>query len=573
MIALLSLTSPKCANADPKEGGFLRQTSKEVTESSWQPALNEHEWADIEKVVRVLRAAVNASAGNSDRMSKIKELVEPIYTAMPKTHGGLSKETARYAMHRYFTEHRGWTIKGLQPVGSAWQQVMDVEEDTADINKYMLPAYLQDKALEEMERSNFDLNGLAVMIFTYEHLDYYALLSTLYSILTTLDVQVAGDKAEDDIREILDAYLMIYAYGVDIDTANRDDIRNNKTKLQHNQPDWQSLSAFMWNIRKLSFTKPDLNFEEIVQVVKTFGDKYVKWQEEDCTRAHDYLVGLPSFNFSSTLLQDVSVSTAEGRRDLLTEDVGFLTKLGAVAGDTSDTSPRLVIPNYLNSQRMCLATAHFHSVCCMNKCDALYTQLEQGVRAPAAKAEDLYSLVASLPDQKPGLNKGSFEALQDIADKEGLVQLHSNSFAAWMHQRFPLECPQPHDESHFTDPKTPDEWMDTCEDEDEPLALFSRFMAELCTVWSISMGSWLEKFDGTQKIFEAKPEIKLNDVIRKPKKQPTKARSSPVPWYFLTLIASALFFVRSVYKTIKGKTGCLTKILDEAIDGDLKTRV
>jgi len=569
LIALLSLMSQWCANADPTNG-FLRQTIKETVERS-TPKLNEHEWADIEKVLLVLRSEVNASSGNGRKISKIKDLVKPIYTAMPKTKDGLlSKETARYAMHRYFTEFHGWSIKGLQPAGAAWQQVMTVEDGTDELNKYMLPAYLQDVALVEMKMSNFDLNGLAVLISTYEHIDYNTLLSTLYSIITTLDMQTGGDKTEDEVREILEAYLMIYAYGVDIDTVNRDDIRNTKTQLQQNQPDWQSLSAFIWDIKKQMFAKSELNFGEIVQVVNAFGDKYAQWHEQDCTRAHNYLVGLSSFNFSSTLLQDVNVSTAEGRRDLLTEKKGFMKKIGAVFADTRH---RLVIPNYLNSQSMCLVTASFHSVCCMNKCNAIYAKLEEGVGAPVSKAEDLHSLVSHLPGNSPKMSEESFKALQDIADEEGLIQLHSHSFAAWMHQRFPLECPQPHFKSHLTDPKTPDEWMDTCEDEDEPLALFARFVAELRTIWSLSMGRWLQELHGNQSSFEAQPEINPDDVIRKTKTQPTKARSSPVHWYFLTLIASACFSIRSVYKAIKCSKGGLAAVLDEAVDGELKARV
>jgi hypothetical protein len=449
---------------------------------------------------------------------------------------------------------------------------MGLEQDTSDINKYMLPTYLQVAALLEMQKTNFDLDGLAVLVSTYEHLDYATLLSTLYTIFTTLDLPVGGDNAEDDVRDILEAYLMIYAFGIDIDAVNRQDIHNTKAQLQQNQPAWHSLSVFMWDIKKQMFAKSDLDFGEIVHVVSAFGDKYIKWQEQDCTRAHDYLVGLPSFNFSSTLLQDVDSSTAEGRRELFTEDIDFVKKLGAVF--KSDMSPRLVIPNYINSQSMCLSTASFHSVCCTNKCDAIYAKLEQGVRAPAAKAEELYGLVASLLGKTPNLKPGSFEDLSVIAGEEGLIQLHSHSFASWMHQAFPLECPKPHFKRHCINPKTPDEWMDTCEDVDDPLGLFAQLTSELQTVWSLSMGKGLELLDRTPNRYEAQPEAGLDDVLHVPRKEATKARNSTFPWYFLALIASAGIFIMStimsIFKSIKCGAGCVTAILDEAIDGDLK---
>jgi len=397
---------------------------KDVEQSSLKrPLINEHEWVEITNIHRVLGAEVKAAQATSEhnhRISRIRDSVKPLYTVMPKDDdGSLSKETARYALHRYFTEKHGWSIKGLQPAGAAWQHVMTVESDMTDINKYMLPAYMEDAVVSLMNKTKIDLDVLAVMISTYEHLDHQTMLATMQSILATFDMTSGGVKSEDEVREILETYLIVYAFGVDIDTKNKYEIRDTKANLQLNHPAWGSLASFMWDIKMQMFPKSALDFGELAHVALAFGDKYAKWQEEDCSRAQNYFVGMPSFRHGSVRLLDVSPSSSLGRRTLFEETFDFVSDLGVVTHKTHSKHARLVVPNYLSSQSMCLATASFHSVCCENKCESLYTRLEQGVGAPAATAEQIADSADSLPGQK---HDWSMQDLKDMADEEGKME-------------------------------------------------------------------------------------------------------------------------------------------------------
>jgi len=573
LIVLSTSICPICADVankgmamqeDPDSKSMVQVQGVEQS-SLKRPLINEHEWVEITNIHRVLGAEVKAAQATSEhnhRISRIRDSVKPLYTVMPKDDdGSLSKETARYALHRYFTEKHGWSIKGLQPAGAAWQHVMTVESDMTDINKYMLPAYMEDAVVSLMNKTKIDLEVLAVMISTYEHLDHQTMLATMQSILATFDMTSGGVKSEDEVREILEAYLIVYAFGVDIDTKNKYEIRDTKANLQLNHPAWGSLASFMWDIKMQMFPKSALDFGELAHVALAFGDKYAKWQEEDCSRAQNYFVGMPSFRHGSVRLLDVSPSSSLGRRTLFEETLDFVSDLGVVTHKTHSKHARLVVPNYLSSQSMCLATASFHSVCCENKCESLYTRLEQGVGAPAATAEQIADLADSLPGQK---HDWSMQDLKDMADEEGKIKLHSRSFAKWMHHTFPLECPLPLGSGHATNPKTPDEWMDSCQDCDAPLPLFADFLKQIATAWDVSMGKLTGNMPSRIK---AESQASDRDVIFVTlSEEVAKDTKSPVQWYFLALIPSAFFLAATVFHTVKYGARCLTTSFDESTE-------
>merc|ERR1719162_2628405 len=66
-----------------------------------------------------------------------------------------------------------------------------------------------------------------------------------------------------------------------------------------------------------------------------------------------------------------------------TESVDYLRQLGAL--DESDASnPRVIIPNYISGPSNCVASSAYYSVCCLDECEGILGQLEQGIAAPEA---------------------------------------------------------------------------------------------------------------------------------------------------------------------------------------------
>jgi len=96
--------------------------------------------------------------------------------------------------------------------------------------------------------------------------------------------------------------------------------------------------------------------------------------------------------------------------------------------------------------------------------------LEGAIAAPAAEAERIAQLVASLPSDSVAapreLPTALLGRLQDIATQHGgMVPLHGRLFAQWMHHAYPRECPFPH-QAGTVSPLTPNEWMREAGQED-----------------------------------------------------------------------------------------------------------
>lgn len=120
---------------------------------------------------------------------------------------------------------------------------------------------------------------------------------------------------------------------------------------------------------------------------------------------------------------------------------------------------QVVIPNFLVSNAMCVSTAGFFMSCCPNECEALLGHLEQELGGPEGETGRVLDLVARLPsstvDAPRALEAGLAQKLRNAGPH---VALHSNSFAEWLHEAYPWECPLPgpHGDSN---PKVAAEWM------------------------------------------------------------------------------------------------------------------
>lgn len=148
---------------------------------------------------------------------------------------------------------------------------------------------------------------------------------------------------------------------------------------------------------------------------------------------------------------------------LFVEHVDYLRKLGAI-DDTDPNHPSVIISNFLTSKANCLTETSFHSVCCLDECQALLGHLESSIAAPMATPGKIAELVSAMSsdtiDAPRNLSASLMSRLGDIADQhDGHVPLHGRLFAQWMHHAYPLECPYPH-VADTTSPVTQDQWME-----------------------------------------------------------------------------------------------------------------
>merc|ERR1719384_1558468 len=235
-------------------------------------------------------------------------------------------------------------------------------------------------------------------------------------------------------------------------------------------PSWHDFKLWVQDVRytmtrervSQSFQSEDNSLEHVIREVQEINDRLGVFQNIECRSLKGALADMEYKNSGRVLLSDFYREGMKGEF-LFIEQVDYLRKLGAL-DETDPKHPSVVIPNYLGGQANCLASTSFHSVCCIDECESLLSQLERGVAAPTASPALLAELVGRLHsdtiDAPRNLSASLVLRLSEIADHHGgTVPLHGRLFAQWMHHAFPLECPYPH-AAGTTTPLTPDEWMD-----------------------------------------------------------------------------------------------------------------
>merc|ERR1719277_1298216 len=164
------------------------------------------------------------------------------------------------------------------------------------------------------------------------------------------------------------------------------------------------------------------------------------WMKEDLMALDSHGLGLvPMSKFYSR--DDTDHNFA------YTESIDYLRDVGAIE-EFPDRQPHVRITNYLLSSSNCFAARPYFSVCCINECEALMSELERRVQAPEAQVGELIALIGNLStstiDAPRSLPSSLVERLHAIAAKSnGQVPLHGRLFAQWLHFAFPNECPVP----------------------------------------------------------------------------------------------------------------------------------
>jgi len=445
-----------------------------------QDPMASHDWAHVSTVERSLNAQMALAGKSGSSIDSFEAELRPIYSGMPKDEFGmLTNGTVRYALHRYFHQKKGWTMKGLQPAGGSWIKSMSVTFDVKEVSKYMVPTYLMDLLLMRMGSASVDLRSLAILAATLEHLIHGEMIDNLYSVYSTIGFSPGGERNEKEIDEILDMFMMVYAFGMNLEVSTYKDMKKAQHYLESKHGGWPQMRSFVQGVKQKAMRSSGsqtLDFNGILRVIEDVGNQYAQWQNRDCKRAKDILVAHPTLKDGRVVATEVSASSADGYRSLFTEDMSDLAKLGVL------DSGLLIVPNYINSQSMCLSTASFYTACCVNECEELISALERGAAGPTAEPQKLAELVAALPTPASGDSAKRLEELKIIAtENSGSVPIHSRAVAAWMYRAFPLQCPAPND-MPTTNPKTPDEWMqepsENIQDTEDMMAEVAAFLAQ-----------------------------------------------------------------------------------------------
>jgi hypothetical protein len=185
------------------------------------------------------------------------------------------------------------------------------------------------------------------------------------------------------------------------------------------------------------------------RVVEQAADHFARQlAEQECPEIREDLLAFETGNTGRIRLADFYRAGLTSRF-FYVETKEYLRAIGALDDSDFLHGPKVIVSNYILSKVNCLAHSNSYSICCINECDHLYGQLEDGTAGYASTPDRIANLVAALSSstvQAPrNLSQLLLQRLGDIAfTNRGTVLLHSRLFAQWMHQAFPRECPYPH---------------------------------------------------------------------------------------------------------------------------------
>jgi len=191
-----------------------------------------------------------------------------------------------------------------------------------------------------------------------------------------------------------------------------------------------------------------IHFADVVRVAEEVGERYGRWQDTECQGLKDKLARYGDQATGRVRLADFYRGNVHDGHFEFSESIAYLREIGAL-DESEATTPRVIVPNYINGPSNCVASSSYYSVCCINECEGLLGHLEERLGAPDGSPAEIAALASSLASATRAagrdLSAPLMDKLQDVAEHHGgHVPLHGRLFAQWMHLAYPMECPFPH---------------------------------------------------------------------------------------------------------------------------------
>jgi len=406
-----------------------------------------------QEVEQAFLAEFSAFTSNrDDRIQYLEQELKGLFTVMPKNdQGNLDPSVVRYALHRYFAHKYGWHLRGLEPTGGAWNS-----SSPSSMMADRAPSYIQGLVEERMHGRGLGLQELAIFAATLADLIRHEAVGDLESIYSSMQMPESARLPADAIDHVFKMYLMTYIKGAHIQKQTADDFRKMEEELVESCIVWFEAKSWMKDLRHtIGYTQRstrnpfvnEYNFGFAADVVQEIGHRFGAFQNRECQALKEQLVDM-EHDGSGRVTLTKFYSGIDDRDWPFIESVDYLRNLGAL-DETDPSRPSVIIPNFLSSPSNCVAPSSFYSVCCIDECESLVSQVENKIGEPSATAvrlADVISRVESETVEAPrNLSSALLGRLEDIAEFHGgHVPLHGRLFAQWMHHAYPRECRFPH---------------------------------------------------------------------------------------------------------------------------------
>jgi hypothetical protein len=399
-----------------------------------------------------------------NRVERLENALRPMFAVMDKDAAGLLHGSGvRYVLHRLFVQRHGWFVEGLEHDGNSWNSssASDVFKNHAVDHHSLFD--------EKLSGDGFTLHQVAVFAATLETLVHAENIERLDATYRVQGLSPSDTLTEEQGREIVRGYMVLFVripQGTNISEISRETyIRQDK--LSHIQyPAWPDTEKFAEGVRKRiveDVLDDERNtWDTNLRIIEEIGERYGRWQARECHVLKKSLMEMEKPGTGRVRLADFYSGALHTKDWLFSESVPYLRQLGAL--DESDPQqPSVIIPNYLASPSNCVASSKFYSACCIDECEDLLGNIEQGIGEPDGTPDRIAELIMSLSsdtvEAPRTLSPLLRQRLDEIAKYHGgRIPLHGRLFAQWLHHSYPRECPFPHI-SGTTSPMTQEEWM------------------------------------------------------------------------------------------------------------------
>jgi len=395
------------------------------------------------------------------RATRLEETLSKSFMALPKNErGAVRASAARYALHRLFVQLHGWQMKGLELRGDSWHHNSPMEAFGRRV-----PTRLYSLLHDRLENHGLDLLDLSIMGALLENIVHSEVESRFNITLKALrlNTSVIDRKVAFNAME---TYLATYIIGRREEEEQLDEKSAAKLILFTKAQMDRGLLYTRWGAAKDllekaadEITPEAATFETttILAVLEKVADQFFHLENEECRSMRDKLVVLEDHEGTGRVpLGEFYRPTMRGGvTPTFSESEGYLAGNGAL-DETDAQMQRVLISNYVLLDSNCLASSGYYSVCCIDECEGLMTQLETKLQAPTAEPSELLRIIPTMTVPTVSANYSIIaeheRRLQDIAEHhDGKVPLHGRLFAQWMHHLFPRTCPFPHEAGAIVD--------------------------------------------------------------------------------------------------------------------------
>lgn len=363
------------------------------------------------------------------------------FKALPKNdRGALEGPHARYALHRLFHKRYGWQVKGLEMTSGAWYEGMG-----DDIMGDRLPRKMRELFEKQLGIQGLSLEELAVLAAALNAMFRHDVYDRLHVVYKAFNQSITDILSVDKAVRIGHAYMATLILGNMVEKLQANDVLVSDSALQGLEGHQDTENLLSATMMQVAGANPrSFEWELMTSWLLAFGQKLGHKEDHECKRMKGRLV----FMESGTGTGRVRISDFHRASDTFEESLSDLRGMEAL-DETDPDDPKVIISNYLQGSSNCINPASHYSICCLDECAALMGKIEAHFGAPAASPSAIASFMSTLlpgPPQRRNntLAPGLLKELESVAmHNGGMVPLHSEHFAHWMHKVYPRECTHP----------------------------------------------------------------------------------------------------------------------------------